>query len=555
MDHLSESDETDGDRFSTDTITPGVALAETLRSTLGPNGRDKMVVGGDGTVLVTNTGSSILEKLEVDNPIGDVIIAAAETQDQRVGDGTTTQILLIGELLDAARDLFDHGLHPTSVVSGYRKAAEHARDRLPEYTIPADPDDSAFRQTAMTAVTGRWDEAAARQFAEYTLSALQAVDFETSRLTLHTAPGGDLYDSTLIDGIAVDMDASSTAVEGFDAGVPRSYASPAIAAVDAEIAPDTADASGTLSLDDPDEVAEMRAYEHDSRAAIVEAVEAAGVDVLFSQKSIDDSVRTELSRRGVLTVERTRQDEFDAIVRATGASRVMDADALDAEALGRAGGVEQRSIGQSPFIIVTDCPKETHSSLALRGGTPHVAEETRRIVANCIDVVGQARSDGAVLPGGGAAWMALAGDVDEYADTLDSRDQLAARAFTKALEAVPRVLAENAGLDPITALADLRSRHHDGEWSVGVSSTGSLREMRSAGVLEPITVVDSCLANATETVSQVLRIDDVLPAVTDRNENSHAHGKMSSGGHKSHTSGHGNGEDNHGSGYPWALSH
>lgn len=547
MDHPSEPDETDGDSFRTDTITPAVALAETLRSTLGPNGRDKMVVGRDGTVIVTNTGSSVLDRLEVNNPIGDVVIAAADAQDERVGDGTTTQILLIGELLAAARDLVERGLHPTSIVAGYRRAAAHARGQLSEYATPIESDEAALQRTAMTAVTGRWDEAAARQFAEYTLSALRAVDFDASRLTLHAEPGGDLFDSALIDGIAVDTDASSTAVEAFDAGVPRSYANPAIAAVDAEIAPAAADAPGTLSLEDPDDVAEMRAYERDSRTAIAEAVAGAGVDVLFCQKSIDDGVRTALTRRGVLAIERTRRDEFDAVVRATGASRVMDTGALDADALGRAGAVERRSVGRSPLVVVADCPEETHASLVLRGGTRHVSEETRRIVADCVDVVRRARSDGAVLPGGGATWMALARDASGHADTFEGREQLAAEAFAEALEAVPRVLAENAGLDPIGTLADLRARHHGGEPSVGVGAAGSLEDMRAAGVLEPVTVVDACLANAAETVSRILRIDAVLPAGSGSEESPHEH--------EGHGGEHGRRGNDRGSGYPWALSH
>ncbi|PAU83950.1 chaperonin Cpn60 [Halorubrum salipaludis] len=554
--HTSDTDRTDP---GTDTIAPGVAVAETVRSTLGPNGRDKMIVGRDGTVIVTNTGSSILDRLEVDDPIGRVVVGAAEAQDRRVGDGTTTQVLLVGELLSTARSLFDRGVHPTAVAAGYKRAAGHARERLEEYAVPLDRgDEGPLRRVAMTAVTGRWDEAAARQFAEYTLSALRAVDFDVSRLTLHDAPGGDLFDSSLIDGIAVDMDASSTAVDGIDAGTPRSYTAPAIAAVDAEITPDAADASGTLSLDDPDDLAEMRAYARDSRAALVESVAEAGTDVLFCQKSIDDAVRTALSRRGVLAVERTRQDEFDAIVRATGASRVMDAGALDADALGRGGAVERRSVGRSSLLVVTDCPEETHASLVLRGGTPHVAAETRRIVTDCVDVVRQARRDGAVVPGGGASWLALARDVSARADALDGREQLAAEGFAESLEAVPRVLAENAGLDPIDALAELRSRHHDGDRAVGVDAGGSLRDMRAAGVLEPVTVVDACLANALETTARILRIDEVLPAesAADGASEGHAHGgPTGTGGHGSQTGNHGGHAADHGGGYPWALSH
>ena len=231
-----------------DLLGPGKAIAATLRGTLGPNGLDKMVIDRSGSVVVTNTGATVLDGLEIDAPIGRVIRDAIRTHARRVGDGTTTTALLVGELLDAAGGLVERGLHPTSIVDGYARAVSHARDALAALSVPVDPADERLREVASTAVTGRWDAASARRFADITVGALRAVDCDAARLTIHAYPGGELADSERVSGILVDLDGSSTTVDGFGADDRRTLTDPTVALVDGELTPATAEASGTVTV-------------------------------------------------------------------------------------------------------------------------------------------------------------------------------------------------------------------------------------------------------------------------------------------------------------------
>jgi len=543
--HVDEVQESETN-YST-VIGPPQAVAAALRTTLGPNGMDKMIVEQNGTVVVTNTGSSILNRVDVEDPTARMVMEAAETQAQTVSDGTTTTVLLVGELLEAAESLLEDGLHPTSIVDGYAKATAYATERLQEYATPvSELDRDQLHSIAATTVTGRWDDTATSLFAELAVSGLQSVDFDSSRLTLHARPGGSLDDSVVVDGIAVDMDASSTSIDVLEAPELQDFSNPRIALVDAEISPVDTDASATVEISDIDDLDKVREHERDSRSAVVQSVRELDIDVLFCQKSIDDTVRTALSQSGVLPVERTRQDEFDAISQATGAQTALAVDGLDCRSLGNAGHIHRESIGGTESLLITDCQEESHASIVLRGGTPHVSEEVNRVVADCVDAVRLALRAGSVLPGGGATAMALSRDLSEYADGIGGREQFAVQAFANALECIPRTLAENAGLDPVDTLVALRNQHYDGATSVGVDESGDLCDMHEGGVIGPTTVLDACLKNALETGALLLRIDDTLEAEsgqrTEHAEHNHGHdGQL-------HT-------ENDTDGYPWALSH
>lgn len=529
-------------------VAAGQAVVETVRSTLGPNGRDKMLVGSDGTVVVTNDGASILDRLDVDDPTARMIVEVAAAQDGAVGDGTTTAVLLTGKLLAEAAELADEGLHPTTIVSGYHHAAVHARERLGEYGIGIEGDDETLRAVARTAVTGKWDDASAERFADLAVRGVRAVEtdggVDVRDLTLTALPGGELRASELVDGLLVDMDISSTSIEGFDAGLPQRFADVRIALVNDEIAVETADAVGTVTVTDPEQLERLREHESGTRADVVRTITDFGVDVLFCQKSIDDAVQTALGNEGVLTVERTRQDELDALARTTAATVVPSVGDLASADIGRAGSVTRHSAGPSELLTIADCPKNTHASLLLRGGTEHVAEETRRIVEDCIAVVQLALDEGFVLPGGGAIEMALAQDLSTHAAAVDGREQLAVEAFAEALKGIPRTLVANAGLDPVDVLADLRHRHHEQQPSVGVDpTTGELRDMRQARVLEPRSVTDRCLASALAATSMILRIDEIVRSGA---------GASHDDEHDHESAGYGQQSTD---GYPWAIGH
>ncbi len=535
-----------------------MAIAATLRGTLGPNGLDKMVIDRSGSVVVTNTGATVLDGLEIDAPIGRVIRDAIQAHARHVGDGTTTTALLVGELLDAADELAERGLHPTSIVDGYARAMSHARDALDELSVPVDPNDERLREVASTAVTGRWDEASARRFADITVDALRAVDFDAPRLTIHAYPGGELADSERVNGILVNLDGSSTTIDGFGTDDRRALADPTVALVDGELTPSTTEASGTVTVRSPDELAAVREHERAASDGLVRSVADRGVDVLACQKSIDDAVKTELARAGVLPIERTRRDEFDAIARATDATAVTAVDDLDREALGTVERVRRRSVGGGAVIELSGLPGESHESLLLRGGTPHVAEETKRIVEDCLAVARHAASGGGVVPGGGAGMTAVSRAVADRAPGVDDRSALALEAFADAVTVIPRTLARNAGADPIDALVALRNRHRDGETTAGVARSGAVRDMFDAGVVEPVAVPARCLEAAVRTAGLVLRVDETLDAKPIEGTGVDGDGHRgrdhaAADGRPRETEDEGGG--GHDGGYPWALSH
>jgi len=532
------------------------AIASTLGSTLGPNGLDTMVIDRSGTVTVTNTGATVLDGLSIDTPIGRVIEEAVRTHARRVGDGTTTTALLIGGLLDEADRLVEAGLHPTSIADGYVSAADHARDVLRDRSVPIDPSGERLRQAAATAVTGRWDAAATERFAALTVGALRAVNLDPARLTVHAYAGGELADSELIDGILVDVDDSSTTIDGVVADDRQSLSDPTIALVDSEIRLPDVDASGSVTVRNPDDLAAVRDHERTIRGELIRAVADVEIDALVCQQSIADGIGTALARAGVLPVERTRRDEFDAIARAADATPVAAVADLDREALGTAGAIRRRKVGEGNVLTISEFPGESHVSLLLRGGTPHVAEETRRIVEDGIAVVRHATAGG-VVPGGGAGMIAVSRAVTDRASSVDDRSALALEAFADAVTVIPRTLARNAGVDPINALVELRNRHHDGERTAGIDPSGTVRDVFAVGVIEPVAVPARCLETAARTAGLVIRVDERLDGESTGGSgidgSSRERGRAHAGDHV-HSDGddHGGGHDG---GYPWALSH
>ena len=531
--------EDDGDAMGESVRDAATALADAIRTTLGPNGMDKMVVGENGSVIVTNDGSSIIEWMDIAHPVVRLVERVARAQDDTVGDGTTTTVVLAAALLDEATALRDKGLHPTTIVDGYVRAAETAIQELEAYELSIEStQDTHLNHVAETAVTGRWDDASTERFADLTLAALRRIEFDTSKLTLKSYPGGELRESACLDGILVDLDSSSTTLVGPGHDRLGSMTAPAIGMIDGEIGIAEPDHVESLEFETAAQQAAYQTHERDRRESLVEGVRDAGTTVLFSQKAIDESVRTTLLGHGVLPVERTRRDEFDVIARATGATPVTAVDELTPDDLGTVDAVEQRRAGTTETLVLQGCPEEQRASLLLRGGTPHVADEVRRIIADCIDVTRLSLDDGALLPGGGAAPTALSMDLADAGRAIADRDQLVFDGFASALEAIPRTLAENAGTDPLAVLATLKQRHDSGTPTVGIGPDGRPCEMVDAGVLEPAAVFRSALQRAVAVATMVLRVDDVVRVSSgDDGHEDHDHGHAATGG------------------YPWAVGH
>ena len=544
---------TDGDDARERNVAAGTALSALVRSTLGPNGRDKMLVG-NGTVVVTNDGASIVDRVTLDSPAARLVAGVARAQSGELGDGSTAAIVLAGALLAEAESLVEDGVHPTSVIAGYREAAGRAAGVLDEVaTTPVDLE-TARRALVETAITGRWDAERSAFLADLTVRAYGAARHDDAirleNVTVHGVPGGATTASELIDGLVVDTDASSTSLAEIAAPAPRRIEDARVAVVDDELTVQSPTSVAGYTVEGADDLERTRTFERDEYRRFVEILTGHGVDILFCQKSVDDGIRAELARAGVLVFERTRQDEVHKLGRATGARPVMRLDELDGSAVGHADEVERVTLGGGAFVIVRSA-SSSQVSLLLRGGPPHVVDETERIVVDALALLRTFDAQPRLVPGGGACEVALARDLRTWGRGVGGRESLAVDAFADALETIPRTLARNAGHDPIDTLLELRHRHADGETHAGIDvEADELGDMMARDVVEPVRLKDRVVANATDAATLVLRIDGIVETA----------GNGSSGGGHDHDHDHdhshaGGGFRSDPHGYPWAISH
>ncbi|WP_255681625.1 thermosome subunit alpha [Natrinema sp. SYSU A 869] len=526
----------EGRDAQTDNFAAAKALSDVIASTLGPKGLDKLLVTSDGTVVVTNDGASIVDRMEIVHPAARSVVDVASKQDSRVGDGTTSTIVLTGALLTEAESLLESGLHQTSVARGYSLAAERATETLRQRTVPIDSDDEEqLRSIAETAITGKWNQQASEFLAEKTVSAVRAIQrdrtVELRRLTRKAIPGGSYYDSEVVDGLVIDMESSSTTAVSPEPGPLDAFNSATVALVDDQLTIETVSGQGAVSLESPDDLQTLRTYERDIYERYVDRIVDTGADVVFCQKSIDDMVRYLLAREGVLAVERTRQDELEKLGRATGAHAVGTVDDLTESDVGRAQRIDQRDLGPTEVIVVDGGPGVEQASLVLRGGTQQVADEAKRVVDGCFHVLSHAIEDSIVVPGGGATEVSLASDLRSYAASVSGREQLAIEAFADALEAIPRQLASSGGMDPIDTIVELRASHDDGEFATGLvfeGESGTIDDVRERGVLEPFAVKARTISGAAEAANLLVRVDDVVATsgkeTGEEAEHDHDHG-------------------------------
>jgi thermosome len=530
-------------------FSAGRALAEIIRTTLGPSGMDKMLITSEGKVIVTNDGASILNQMEIDHPAAEMVMQVAETQADVTGDGTTTAVILTSELLGAAEALIDQGLHPTTIADGYRLAAERALETLEKEAIEIDarnPD--RLRDIVRTVITGKWEGADAQFLAGVAVEAVQAIEHSGTvnrrNITNQAVAGGGYRDSEVIDGLVIDLESSSTSIVSPETELPRQIQDPTIALIDDQLTIETVDGLGTVSLDTPEQRQAFLDYEDEVYEEYVATIADAGADVVFCQKSIDDSIRYLLARENILAIERTRKDELIKLGRATGAQYVGTVDQLTAMDTGHAGLVERRSVGNRELAIVSECLDSKQVSILLRGGTKHVNEEMKRVLDDCLDALTLAIETQVVLPGGGAVEVMLAEDLRKYAEGISEREQLAIEAFGDALETLPRTLAENAGMDPIDALIDVRRQQHGGNVTIGLDIlNGEIGDMMATGVLEPLEIKQRAVTNAYEAATMLIRIDDIIAAAPDTDTDEDNEEQDSDTLHAA------------AGGYPWSIGH
>ncbi len=487
-------------------ILAGKVLAETVRTTLGPKGMDKMLVDGLGDIVVTNDGVTILKEMDIEHPAAKMLVEVAKTQEDEVGDGTTTAVIIAGELLKKAENLLDQDIHPTIVAMGYRQAAEKAQEILNVIAIDADDRDTLLK-VAMTAMTGKGTEKAREPLADLVVGAVKQVEdngeIDKDHIKLEKKDGATIDDSKLVNGVIIDK-------ERVHPGMPKKVEDAKIALLNSAIEVKETEVDAEIRITDPAQMQAFIEQEEQMIRDMVAKIEDAGANVLFCQKGIDDLAQHYLAKSGIMAVRRVKKSDMEKLARATGATVVTNIEDLSYDDMGDAGSVAEKRISGEEMIFVEECKDPKSVTLLIRGSTEHVVDEIERAVEDAIGVVAATVEDGKVVAGGGAAEISIAKGLKEYAETISGREQLAVSAFAEALEVVPKTLAENAGQDSIDALVDLRAAHEKSLYMGLDVFKGEVTDMYRAGVIEPHRVKKQAIQSAAEAAEMILRIDDVI---------------------------------------------
>ena len=485
-------------------------VAETIRTTLGPKGMDKMIVDSLGDVTVTNDGATILDEMNIEHPTAKMIVEVAKTQEDEVGDGTTTAVVLAGELLKNAEPLLDQNVHPAVLARGYRLAAEKAQEILNSVAENIDKNDKELlKKIALTAMTGKGAEAAKEILAKLVVDAVTQVAEEDGKVNkdnikIEKKVGKGVEDTELVKGVVIEKERAHP-------GMPKKVENAKIALIDCALEIKSTEIDAKIQITDPNQIQAFIQQEEKILNEMVEKIAKTGANVVFCQKGIDDVAQHFLAKKGIFAARRVKESDMKALAKATGARIITNLDDLTKDDLGTAGIVEEIKIGDEEMIYVKECKNPKSVTILVRGGTEHVVDEVKRAVEDAIgDVIAVLRT-GKVVAGAGAPEIEVARQLRDFANTLSGREQLAVQAFAESIEIIPRTLAENAGLDPIDILAELKAAHEKGNKWAGVDVfSGKVINAWETGIIEPLRIKTQALKSASEAAILILRIDDVI---------------------------------------------
>ncbi len=497
-------------------IAIGYAVANIIKTTLGPKGMDKMLVSELGDIVITNDGATILEEMNVDHPAAKLMVEIAKTQDKEVGDGTTTSVVVAGNLLKKAGDLLDQSIHPTTIIKGYELAANRAEEILAAIgkdVTPANKEILNKISLVSMGSKGIGSDAEKKMISELVVDSIGKVAedqdgkyyVDTDLIKIEKKAGGDVMDTQLINGILVDKEVVSS-------GMPKKTEEAKIALVDAPLEVEKTETDAKIEITSPDQLEAYLKQEEKMLREMVDKVKASGATVLFCQKGIDDVAQHYLAKAGILAVRRVKKSDMEKLARATGAKTVSSISEVSESDLGFAGLVEEKKISGEAMVFVRSCQDPKSVTLFVRGGTDHVVSEVERAIRDALGSVASTVEVGKYVTGGGSVEMALSTSLNSYAMEVGGREQLAIQAFAESLESIPKTLAENAGMDSIDALVSLRNKHKEDQgkgFGVDVLK-GEIADMEEKGILEPAKVKTQALSSATETTRLVLRIDDII---------------------------------------------
>jgi len=490
-------------------------VTETVKSSLGPKGMDKMLVDSFGDVTITSDGRTILDEMDIQHPAAKMMVEVAKTQDNEAGDGTTTAVIISGELLNKAQELIEKNVHPTIIIDGYRKASEKALEILEKIAIHVDMSSQDYvKKVAMTSMASKLVAEHKEYLADLAVKAILAVaekegekyKADVDDVKVEKKPGESVSDTKLIQGIVLDKDIAHS-------GMPKRVEKAKIALLDCPLEIEKTEFDAKINIESPEQMEAFLKQEEDMLRDMVEKIAKAGANVILCEKGIDDMVQHFLARKGILTVRRNKKSDMEKLAKATGGKIVTNLDSITSADLGYAALVEERKIGEDKMTFIEGCKHPRAVTILIRGGTQRIVDEAERSIHDALCVVRDVVEEPKIVAGGGAPELEVSRMLKKYAETLPGREQLAVRGFAEALEAVPTTLTENAGLDPIDILSELRSRHEKGETWAGIEvNVGKAQDMTKAGVFEPLAVKKQIIKSATEASTMILKIDDVIAA-------------------------------------------
>nr|WP_321351809.1 thermosome subunit alpha [uncultured Methanoregula sp.] len=501
-----------GQEAQNNNIAAAKAVAAAVRSTLGPRGMDKMLIDGIGEITITNDGVTILKEMDIEHPAAKMIVEVAKTQDAEVGDGTTTSVIIAGELLKNAEGLLTQSVHPTVITEGYRMAAAKSLEILEGIAITVKPTDTAMlKKIAGTALTGKNAEVSRDHLSDIIVKAVTSVTdadgtADLAHINVEKKVGASTDDTELVEGMVIDKERAHPSM-------PESVKNAKILLLNVALEFKKTEVNAKINMSTPEQVQAFLDEEEHMVRQMVDKVVASGANVVFCQKGIDDVAQHYLAKAGILAVRRVKKSDCENLARATGAVIANTIDTITAKDLGTAGLVEERKISGGEMIFIAKCKNPKAVSIIVRGGTEHVVDELERAIHDALMVVSVVISGKKIVAGGGAPETELSLRLREYAATVGGRAQLAIETFASSMEIIPKTLAENAGLDAIDMLVNMRAAHEAGKKTFGVDADAKKpSDMLKLGVVEPLRVKTQAISSAAEAAVMILRIDDVIAA-------------------------------------------
>ena len=494
-------------------IAAAKLVADLVKTSLGPRGLDKMLVDSLGDVTITNDGATILKEIDAQHPAAKMMVEVSKTIDTEVGDGTTSSVIFAGALLEKAEKLLEKDVHSTVIVDGYQAASEKSLELLADFAKSIKPDDEeSLIKIAKTSMQSKLISEDSEPLSKLVVGAIlkiaekngDAYSVDLDNLKVEKKSGASIQDTALIKGIVLDK-------EIVHSGMPTKIQNAKIALVNAALEVEKTEMSAEIRISDPSQMQMFLEEENRMLKEMVSKLHNAGTNVLICQKGIDDISQHYLAKHGILAVRRVKESDMTKLAKATGGRITTNLDDITEKDLGYADLVQQKKIETDKWVFIEGCKNPHSVTILIRGGSQRVVDEVDRSIHDSLMVVKDVIETPSIVTGGGSAEAYLAGQLNEYADSFDGREQLAVKQYAEALESIPLTIAENAGMDPIDTIISLRAKQNSGRKGTGINAReGKIGDMNSLNILEPLVVKEQIIKSATETACMILRIDDVI---------------------------------------------